>query len=148
MTRARNFDRRAFVLIAGAALLGAAWAGYNLWQAGNSREPEVFRALIWAVFAPPFFTFWGWLAARPAERWRAAFTCFMIYFVAIFAAARLERLLLGADEAAATGHALYFRLVLLFQLLACLGVALRRALRAGTIPQTADSMTRTAASSD
>lgn len=133
---ARRFDWRTFRLIAAAAGLGALWSIYNLWSAGEGRDPEVFRALIWVVFATPFATFWGWAIARPGERWLAAFICFSIYFFAIFIAARVERLMLGEDAATASGHALYFRLTLLFDLLACLGVALQRARGIGTIPRT------------
>ena len=132
MTQGR-FDRRTFSTIACAALLGALWAGYNLWRAGDARDESVFRALIWIVFATPFATFWGWILARPQERWQAAFICFLIYFFAIFAAARIERLVLGQDEANATGHALYFRLTLVFDVLGCLGVALQRARSSATI---------------
>jgi hypothetical protein len=127
--RPRDFDRRTFAIIACATLVGALWAGYNLWVAGSDRGQEVFRALIWTVFATPFATFCGWAIARPAERWWAAFVCFAIYFFAIFTAARVERLLLGEELANATAHLLYFRLTLAFDVLACLGVALQRARR-------------------
>jgi succinate-acetate transporter protein len=138
----RRFDRRSFSIIACAAVLGALWAGFNLWRAGDARDDSVFRALIWVVFATPFATFWGWILARPHERWRAAFVCFTIYFFAIFTAARIERLVLGQEAASATGHALYFRLTLLFDLLGCLGVALHRARSLGTIASPAESVAR------
>src|SRR5256885_1577533 len=105
-------DWRSFGAIAGTATIGAIWAGYNLWMAGGSREPAVFRELIWAVFATPFAAFFGWAWARPDERWRAAFVCFCIYFFSIFAGARLERLVLGEEVATATKHALYYRATL------------------------------------
>lgn len=127
-------------------MLGALWSTYNLRSAGTSRDPEVFRALIWIVFATPFATFWGWIIARPGERWRAAFVCFSIYFFAIFIAARVERFVLGEAAATAAGHALYFRLTLLFDLVACLGVALQRARGAGTIPRQFEPLTRAAPS--
>ena len=133
---ARRIDWRTFGLIAVAALLGALWSVYNVWSAGARRDPDVYRALIWIVFATPFATFWGWAIARPGERWRAAFVCFSIYFFAIFIAARIERLVLGEAAATGSGHALYFRLTLLFDLFACLGVALQRARGIGTIPAT------------
>ena len=144
--RTSRFDRRTFALIAGAALVGACWAGFNYWRAGEARDPGVYPALIWTVFATPFATFWGWAWARPRERWRAAFTCFVIYFFAILGAARIERLVLGQEVAEATGHALYFRLTLFFDLLGCLGSALQRARSAGTIAVPAAAVTRPAPS--
>ena len=144
----RQFDWRTFVIIALAALIGAAWAGYNFWSAGDNRGEPVLRALIWTVFATPFATFGGWAIARPRERWMAAAVCFTIYFFAIFAAARLERLLVGERAAAATGHDLYFRLCLAFDLIACLGVALHRALHVGTIEVSTGRERRTAPSRD
>ena len=132
--RSRYFDRRSFGIIAAAALIGAMWAGFNLWRVGDSREPAVFHALIWIVFATPLTTFCGWVWARPRERWMAAFTCFAVYFFAIFAAARVERLVVGEDAAAAASHALYFRLALAFDLVGCLGAALQRGRSPVTIP--------------
>ena len=130
----QRFDLRTFAIIALAAVGGALWAGYNLLSAGDSRDLSVFRELVWAVFATPFVTFFGWAVARPGERWRAAFVCFLIYFFSIFAAARVERLILGEQMASATKHALYYRLTLAFDLLGCLGAALQRARVEGTIP--------------
>lgn len=135
----RQFDVRTFALIAGAAILGAAWAVYNLGLAGSARDAAVFRQLVWAVFATPFFTFLGWLLARPREGWRAAFVSFCIYFFAIFAAARVERLALGESLASSSKHALYFRLTIGLDLVACLVAALQRARAPGTIQPPADT---------
>jgi hypothetical protein len=134
MEPVRRWDIRTFAIIAFAAAIGAAWAGYNLWLVGDARDPQVFRALIWIVFATPFATFWGWVIARPAERWWAAFVCFCIYFFAIFAGARVERLILGEAAANSSGHALYFQLTLAFDIVCALVVALHRARALGTIP--------------
>ena len=139
----RRFDSRAFGIIAGATLLGAAWAGYQLWTAGFGSDQGNFRALIWGVFATPFAAFCGWAWARPGERWQAAFVCFVIYFFSILVAARIERLVLGEERAAATGHALYFQLTLALDLIACLVVALRQARSVGTIPLPNDAVGRT-----
>ncbi len=144
----RPFDRRAFVSIALVTLLGAAWAAFNLWWAGDRRDEAVFRALIWVVFATPLATFVGWAITRPSERWQAAAVCFAFYFFAIFAAARVERLLLGEQNAAATNHALYFRLCLGFDLLGGLGIALHRALHVGTMQLSAEPEHRTAPPKD
>ncbi len=121
------------MLIGGAALLGAAWASFNLLRAGGSGASGATVPLVWTVFATPFFTFWGWLIARRREGWQAAFVCFCIYFFAIFVGARLERLVLGAEAAAANAHALYYRLTLAAQVIACLVVAAQRSVSHGTM---------------
>jgi hypothetical protein len=139
----RRFDRRTFAWIAGATLLGALWAGYHLLLLNTTPSPDD-RTLIWIVFATPFAAFWGWFVARPAERWQAALVCFAIYFFAFFIAARIERLLLGRDQAAATGHLLYFRLKWSLDLLGCLAAALQRARALGTIPEPAEPVERPA----
>ncbi|MEA2984795.1 MAG: hypothetical protein QOD94_1049 [Alphaproteobacteria bacterium] len=144
----RHFDWRSLAIIGLAALVGAAWAGYNLRLAGDRRDEAVFDALIWIVFATPFATFIGWLVARPRERWLAVAVCFAIYFFAIFAAARIERVIVGEAIAAASGHALYFRLCLVFDLLGCLGVALHRALHVGTMHVSTEPGHRVAPSKD
>jgi hypothetical protein len=130
----RSFDLRTFVSIAGAALLGAAWAYFSLSRAGGSGTSGATAALVWTVFATPFFAFWGWLGARRGEGWLALFVCFCIYFFAIFLGARLERLVVGADAAAASGYALYFRLTPAIQLIGCLLAAAHRGVARGTMP--------------
>jgi hypothetical protein len=134
----RSFDVRTALLIGGAALFGVAWAFLNVAWAGGTGFSGATSALVWAVFATPFFTFWGWLLARPGERWLAAFVCFCIYFFAVFLGARLERLVLGADPAAASGHTLYFQLTPVLQLIACLVVACQRASSRGTMQATTE----------
>ncbi len=141
MLTERRWDFRTLLIISVAAAIGAAWAGYNLWTVGEVREPRVFRALIWIVFATPFATFWGWCIARPKERWWAAFVCFCIYFFAIFAGARVERLLIGESAANASRHALYFQLTFLFDIVGAVVVALHRARAIGTIPSPNDIAT-------
>jgi hypothetical protein len=146
----RRFDLRTFALIMGAGLIGAAWAIYNRGLIDPpydlSREA---RPLVWVIFATPFATFWGWFAARRAERWWAAFVCFCIYFFSPFVAARYESctVLQGrfslsdcffataqAQEAAnRSGHVIYFQVVVIVNLLAVLAVALHRALSRSTI---------------
>lgn len=137
---ARTIDRRAASLIGGAALLGAVWAVWNLVRAGGTGAGGAGAALVWAVFAVPFFTFVGWGVARRRECWLAAGVCFAIYFFGIFAGARLELLVIGREAADAAFHALYFRFTLAVQLLACLLAAAQRATAAGgTIASTTDS---------
>lgn len=135
----RTFDLRTAGLIAGATLLGAAWALFNLYRVGGNGASSQAAPLVWAVFATPFFTFWGWLLARRNERWLAAFVCFCIYFFGIFLGARLELLIVGADAAAAAFHGLYFRLTLMIQLIAGVVVAAQRASIHGTMPVSTDA---------
>lgn len=127
-------DRRSAALIGAAAVLGAAWAWITLQRAGGSGAGPASEALIWTVFATPFCTFWGWIAARRRELWTALFICGCIYFFSVFAGARIERLLLDVETARANGHALYFRLTPALQLLAGLALALHRGRRRGTMP--------------
>ncbi len=130
----RRWDIRTLLIIGGAAAIGAAWAAYNLWTIGDSRESRVFNGLIWVVFATPFATFVGWLVARPRERWWAAFVCFCLYFFAIFAGGRVEYLVLGEAAANSSRHALYFRSTLVFDIIGALVIALHRSGTIGTIP--------------
>ena len=84
-----RFDLRTFILILGAALLGAAWAIYNRGLVpALDPEPQL-RAQVWVIFATPFAMFWGWFFSRPAERLWAVGICFCIYFFAPFVAARI-----------------------------------------------------------
>lgn len=135
----RTIDWRVVAWIAGAALLGAGWAIFNLSRAGGSGLTGTTTQLVWAVFATPFFTFWGWLVARRHERWLAALVCFSIYFFAVFIGARLELLVVGTAAAEASGHALYYQLTLSAQLIACLVVAAQRSIQHGTIKVSTDS---------
>jgi hypothetical protein len=148
----KRFELRTFILILGAALLGAAWAIYNRGLTNPPNAPErEFRPLVWVIFATPFATFWGWFIARRAERWWAAFVCFCIYFFSPFVAARYESctVLQGhfslsdcflntaqAQEAANnSGHVIYFQAVVIVNLLAALAVALHRAQSRSTISE-------------
>lgn len=134
----RSFDLRTALLIGGAAALGTAWAFFNMYRAGGTGFSSALAPLVWAVFATPFFAFWGWLLARHGEGWLAATVCFCIYFFGIFLGARIEGLLVGAEAAAASGHALYFQLTPTIQLIACVVVALQRAGTRGTMQSATD----------
>lgn len=147
MTSAR-FDLRTFLLIFGAACLGAAWAIYSRSTTAFPYDESQIRALIWIVFAAPFATFIGWFIARPRERWIAAFVCFCIYFFAPFVAARYETCTVvhgtfslvscftdteqAQQLAGQIGHRIYFESVVVIHLLAALATALHRALRRPT----------------
>ncbi|HEU5100205.1 MAG TPA: hypothetical protein VFU22_14350, partial [Roseiflexaceae bacterium] len=85
-----RFDIRSFILIFGAALLGAAWAIYNRGLVPSLPLQAQLRAQTWVIFATPFATFWGWFFARRYERLWAAAICFCIYFFSPFVAARYE----------------------------------------------------------
>ncbi len=130
----RTWDRRAFACIVVAAVIGAAWAWFNLSRAGGNGFSAATGPLVWTVFATPFCTFWGWVLARRQEVWPALFVCFCIYFFGILIGARVERLALGAEAARASGHALYFQLTPAIQLGAGLLVALQRSVKRGTMP--------------
>lgn len=122
------FDWRSFGIILAGTLLGAAWAIYNYTSTGGSRGEEQLQPLVWAIFATPLGLFLGWLVARRAEGWLAAFVSFLlIYFFTPFVAARIESLFLSPEEAAATKHNLYFWAVIVVHLLSAAGVAVWRA---------------------
>lgn len=146
----RHFDLRTFVMILGAAAVGAGWAIYNRGLTTYPYAESEFRPLVWVFFATPFATFWGWFFARRAERWWAALTCFCIYFFSPFVAARYESCTVvhgvfnlsdcffataqAQQAAAANGHRIFFQAIVVVHLLAALAVALHRALRRSTIP--------------
>lgn len=144
------FDLRTFILIFGAALLGAAWAYYNRTLTAPPYPDRQLRALIWVIFATPFATFWGWFLARRSERWWAAFVCFCVYFFSVFIAARYESCAVAQEgfslgacftatsqaqaAAQANGHQIYFASIIILHLLAALVIALQRALSRSTMP--------------
>lgn len=144
-----RFDLKTFILIFGAALLGAAWAIFNRGAAASLDEDARLRALTWVIFATPFATFWGWFFARRGERLWAAAICFCIYFFAPFIAARYESCAViwsqygpaGCFTATAearqianeTKHALYFQAIVVVHIIAALALALQRALSRSTI---------------
>ncbi len=124
--RTARLDWRTAALLLGAALLGAAWAAYNLASTDGARGTEQMRPLIWAIFAGPFALFLGWVIARPREVWLAAFTSFCLYFFMPFVAQRIESLVMPMEQARATGHELYFQVAIGLHLLAGIGVAIWR----------------------
>ena len=139
-----RFDIRTFILIFGAALIGAAWAIYNRGLVPSLPLQGQLRAQTWLIFATPFAMFWGWFFARRAERLAAAAICFCIYFFAPFVAARYESCAVvwskygpigcftatsaARDLAAAGQHVVYFQAIVIVHILAALAVALQRAL--------------------
>jgi hypothetical protein len=143
------FDLRTFILILGAALLGAGWAIYNRGLVGTLDTEARLHPLVWVIFATPFATFWGWFFARPAERWRAAAVCFCVYFFSIIIAARYESCAVVWDSygpagcftatsearqiANSTGHTVYFQAIVVVHLIAALAIALQRGLSRSTM---------------
>ena len=135
---------RTFILIFGAALLGAAWAIYNRGLVPTQGLEGQLRAQTWVIFATPFATFWGWFFARRAERLWAAALCGCIYFFAPFVAARYESCAVVWQEFGAAGcfiatsqardaatvsqHAIYFQVIVIIHVLVALALALQRAL--------------------
>ena len=146
----KRLDAKTFLLIAGAALLGAAWAIYNRASVAGLSTDERLRAQTWVIFATPFATFWGWFFARRGERLWALAICCAIYFFAPFVAARYESCAVVWAEhgplgcftatnqarqiANDLGHSVYFQAIVIIHLLAALGLALQRALSRSTIP--------------
>ncbi len=124
----RTIDLRTLLIMVGALSVGLAWAAYNLNLAGPVRNDSTVRPLVWTVFAAPFALWLGWLAARRQEWQLAAFCCFCLYFFTFFVAQRIESLLLSPEQAAASGHSLYFQLVLLIHALSGLGLSLWRSM--------------------
>jgi cytochrome bd-type quinol oxidase subunit 2 len=124
---APSFDWRTFGLMLGAALIGALWAYYNLAATGGDRGEDQLQRLVWAIFGAPFALFIGWVVARRAEFWLAAFASFCVYFFTVFVAARFESLLMTADQARDSGHVLYFQAAIVLHVLAALALAVWRA---------------------
>ncbi|MGB9752960.1 MAG: hypothetical protein C0183_08400 [Roseiflexus castenholzii] len=146
MTR---FDFRTFLLIFGAACVGAVWATHQRSMTAPPYGEAQIPALIWTVFATPFAMFWGWFGARREERWLAAFVCFCIYFLSTFIAARYETCVVVHGSfnlvscfveteqaqalANAQGHRVYFESIVAVHLIAALVTALQRALKRRTM---------------
>lgn len=130
----QRFHTRTVLIIAGATLLGAAWAYFNYVSTGGRRDETQLRALVWAVFATPFATFIGWLIARRREGWLAAYVCFCIYFFSPFVGARIESFFYDATAAEAAAHPIYFPAVIILNLLSGLAVAVWRARTAYVVP--------------
>ncbi|MEI7772617.1 MAG: hypothetical protein WCI67_21685 [Chloroflexales bacterium] len=125
--RPRPFDLRSFMLILGPAVIGVAWAIYNLALAGALRDDSTVRPLVWVVFATPFAILLGWLAARPREMGLAFACCFSLYFFSFFVAQRIETLIQSPEQAAASGHNTYFWTMIGIHALAGAGLAIWRA---------------------
>lgn len=140
-----RIELKTLAIIALSALIGAAWAWFNLTRAGGNGGSSAIPQLVWTVFAVPFFTFLGWLVARWRERWLAAGVCFCVYFFSIFVGARLELLIVGSQAATDTFHALYFRLTMLVQIVSCLAIAAQRAMTHGTMLAPDEGQTNSAA---
>ncbi len=103
-------QRRTLLTLVGTAL-GLAGALVARRLAVPNPSTEQLTPHVWMVVAVPLGTLVGWLAAG-WRRWPQASWIGIIYFFSLFAAARIERLLIGKDAATSTGHTLYFALVI------------------------------------
>ncbi|HEY1016687.1 MAG TPA: hypothetical protein VGE07_28505, partial [Herpetosiphonaceae bacterium] len=100
----------------GLAALAGALLGWLAWRsAPASPTTDQLRPLVWAVVAAPLAALAASLLSRHSRPGRALVWCGAVYFFSLFAAARLERLLIGDEAAVAGGFALYFQLALAFQ---------------------------------
>ncbi len=108
----RHLDLRTTGIMLGALLVGVAWAVFNYASTSGERGEDQLRPLVWTIFSTPFVLFIGWVMARRAEVWLAAFSCFCLYFFTPFVAARIESLVYDEFYAAQSGHHLYFTLVM------------------------------------
>jgi cation transport ATPase len=137
----RSIDYRTAGIMLGAALLGAAWAVFNLVSTGGARSEAELRELVWAIFATPFALFIGWTVARRFEVWRAAGICFCLYFFTPFVAARFQSLVWTEEQAAINGNSLYFWTAIVLHLLGAVGLAVWRALDQPDQEQTTSEQT-------
>lgn len=107
---------RARAILVGMAALAGALLGWLAWRsAPPNPTADQLRPLVWAVVATPLATLVASLASRHSPPGRALAWCGAIYFFSLFAAARIERLLIGDQAAAAASFALYFQLALALQ---------------------------------
>ncbi|MBA3470721.1 MAG: hypothetical protein H0T53_13880 [Herpetosiphonaceae bacterium] len=121
MTQAIRWRTLSLVMLG--SLLGAAgaWSAHHF--IAPNLPPDQLTPLVWIVISVPLGAFIGSLLARPRRWAQSAGWIGVVYFFSIFGAARLERLLIGKDAAAAAGHRLYFTLVILLQVAGSLAVA-------------------------
>lgn len=88
---------------------------------------EELRSLVWMVVAIPLGTLLGGLAAN-LRHWTFTLGWVgVLYFLSVFVAARIERLMLGEQQASATKHVTYFTLIAIIQTLASIFFAWRLA---------------------
>lgn len=127
LAKSVNFDFQTFGKMSFTTLSGVAWATYNYFSTHGMRGEDQLRPLVWAIFAIPLTLFLGWLFARRNELGNAALACFCLYFFTPFVAARLESLLISADQAARNGHNLYFIAVIGLQTLGAFALILWQA---------------------
>jgi hypothetical protein len=120
-------DWRTFGIMVVATVIGVAWAAYNYSTTGGERGEAQLQPLVWTMFATPLALFLGWVVARRAEVWLAAFASFCVYFFTWFVAARVESLLVTTEQAAISGHDLLFKSAMIIHVLSAVALAAWRA---------------------
>ncbi len=152
----RRLDLRVFIMMVGAAAIGAIWAIYNRGLTSPPYDEAELRPLVWVIFAVPFALFLGWLAARRREGWWAAFVCFCLYFFSPFVAQRYESCTIVSSGfrlvdcftataqaqqlSNAAGHQIYFESIVVIQLIAAIAITLHRALAPHRAPSGAEGI--------
>jgi ABC-type Na+ efflux pump permease subunit len=124
----QRIELRTLGIMLAATLVGVAWAYYNYTSTGGARGENQLRPLVWTIFSTPFVVFLGWVVARKTELWLAAFFCFCGYFFTPFVAASIESFFRSTEDAAHTGHALYFTMVMVIHAVLGVGVSLWRSM--------------------
>jgi hypothetical protein len=121
MTQSSQWRRWSIVVLA--SLIGAAWAWVARRTVAQNLSPDQLAPLVWIVIAVPLAAFCGMLLVRPRRWAQSAGWIGSVYFFSLFAAARLERLFVGQEAAAAAAHKLYFTLAIILQVAGSLVVA-------------------------
>lgn len=123
----RAWNWRLFLGLLAATAIGTAWAWYNYTSTGGAREISLARPLVWTIFAIPFALCIGWLLLAWARRGVALFASFCLYFFSPFIAARWESFFFSPEAADRAGHDLYFKAVMVVNILGAIGLAIWQA---------------------
>ncbi len=124
MRKANSFDKRVFLwVLAGVLVGGLLGAALLLWVVPGNKD---YRPAVLTTIAVPVGCFVGWLLSSSRERApTAALSCFGLYFLSAFAAARV---------ATWTGSN-YFRVIVPLQVLAGIGIAVLLGIAGRALPK-------------